>query len=306
VTSSESWPALPYREWAPTAKTLHLVTQMVGKARLGLAPPQPEWAHASLYLGARGFTTGAVPTGTGIVSLAVDLFDNAIRIRASDGHQASVRIGPHRAVAQIWAEFRSALAGLGITVDIWDKPQEMEDTTRFSGNTGDAVIEPGQAQRFHRALCSIDRAFETFRSGFFGRTGIQFWWGGFDLCVSLFTGRHVPAPQNGGYIQRYDLDAEHLNAGFWAGDETTPEPRFFGYVVPQPPGCEIAPINPAHAAWEPDVREWTMSYDEVRRSAEPQRTLLDFLDSIYRVAVTNGGWDAAAHRYAPPGPAPRR
>ena len=37
----EAWPALPYVEWAPTKKTLHLVAQMLGKARLALAPPSP-------------------------------------------------------------------------------------------------------------------------------------------------------------------------------------------------------------------------------------------------------------------------
>ena len=46
-------------------------------------------------------------------------------------------------------------------------------------------------------------------------------------------------------------------------------------------------------------------YEHVRASDDPRQAILDFLDSVYRVAVTNGGWDAEALRYAPPPPAPR-
>ena len=46
-----------------------------------------------------------------------------------------------------------------------------------------------QAQRFHRVLSSVNAVFEEFRSPFFGRSGVQFWWGGFDLAVLLFNGR---------------------------------------------------------------------------------------------------------------------
>ena len=61
MTDHADWPALPYGEWAPTKKTLHLVVQMLGKAKLALAPPQPEWLHVPLFLGARGFATGPMP-----------------------------------------------------------------------------------------------------------------------------------------------------------------------------------------------------------------------------------------------------
>ena len=74
-------------------------------------------------------------------------------------------------------------------------------------------------------LSAINSVFEEFRSQFFGRSGVQFWWGGFDLTVLLFNGRATPAPAGSGYIMRYDLDAEHLNAGFWAGDDERPGAR---------------------------------------------------------------------------------
>ena len=51
---SENWPALPWKEWEPTASTLHMWTQIVGKTRLALTPLQNHWWNVPLYLTARG------------------------------------------------------------------------------------------------------------------------------------------------------------------------------------------------------------------------------------------------------------
>ena len=194
MTQADSWPSLPYNEWAATRKTFQMVAQMVGKARLGLAPPQPEWMNACLYLDSRGFSTGAIPLGDAVVTIAIDVFDCAIVIEVSDGGRATVPLGPERSVAEIWGDFRAALAGLGIEVNFMERPQELSDRTSFSANTHDHTFDGEQAQRFHRVICAIDGAFEDFRASFFGRTGVQFWWGSFDFCVVLFTGRRFPRP----------------------------------------------------------------------------------------------------------------
>jgi len=87
----DAWPALPYVEWAPTKKTLQMCAQMLGKTRLALAPPQPEWLHACLYLDARGFTTGAMPYGEMVATAEIDVFDSVLWIATSDGRRAVVR-----------------------------------------------------------------------------------------------------------------------------------------------------------------------------------------------------------------------
>jgi hypothetical protein len=105
---------------------------------------------------------------------------------------------------------------------------------------------------------------------------------------------------------RYDLDAEHLNAGFWPGDDNNPVPGFYGYLVPRPDGCESAPIGSEHAGWVEAMGEWVMPYDAVRRGADPRGAILAFLEGVYRVATTLGGWDEEAFTYKKPQPAPRR
>lgn len=300
MTEHPDWPALPYAEWAPTKKTLHLVTQMLGKAKLALSPPQPEWWHARLFLDARGFTTGPVPHGSRVVTMGVDVFDGVVWLDDSDGRRAAVPIGPERSVAAIWVDFQRALAAVGLELDLWEKPQEVADLTPFSENAHDHVFVPEHAQRFHRVLSSVSAVYEEFRSPFFGRSGVQFWWGGFDLAVLLFNGRVAPAPTDRGHIMRYDLDAEHFNAGFWVGDDNVQTPGFFAYVVPRPPGCETAAIAPHYAGWVEEMGEWLMPYDEVRSCPDPRRAILDFLGGVYDVATSLGGWDAATHKYVVP------
>ncbi len=294
-----AWPALSYAEWAPTKKTLQMCAQMMGKTRLALAPPQPEWLNACLYLEPRGFTTGSMPHGSRIVSVRLDLFDRTFVIETSDGVRADVPL-TQRCVRDVWADYVSTLARLGVSVPFDETPQETSDTTRFSENAQDCSIEPEAAQKFHRLLCTIDGIFEEFRGRFFGRTGVQFWWGAFDFALLLFTGKKLDAPEDKGYIMRYDLDAEHLNAGFWPGDDTSPEPIFYGYLVPRPDGCEVAPMSPEHAAWVEAMQEWILPYESVRTCDDPRQALLDFLESVYDVALTRGGWDAEAFTYTAP------
>jgi hypothetical protein len=296
----EMWPALPYKEWASTKKTLHMCVQMLGKARLALAPPQPQWLHSCLYLSPRGLDTGPIPDGARTVSMEIDLLEPALWLRTSDGRTASVALADGRCVAEIWAEFKQAQDQVDLHLDMWEKPQELSDTTLFSENTHDCTIVPEQAQRFHRLLSSINSVFEEFRSEFFGRTGVQFWWGAFDLAVLLFSGKKASPPEDRGYIMRYDLDAEHMNAGFWPGDDSSPDAVFYGYLVPLPPGCATAPIEPEHAGWAEAMGEWMMPYEAVRTCPDPRAALLAFLRSVYRVALTEGGWDGPALEYTRP------
>jgi hypothetical protein len=297
--SNDSWPALPYGEWAPTKKTLQMYSQMLGKLRLALAPPQPEWLNACLFLDARGFTTGPMPYEERVVTARIDLFDLVMILESSDGRREQIGIAD-RCVSDVWSDFQARIAALGLRVPFSEKPQETSDTTHFSENRHDCVLDADDAQRFHRLLCTLDGVYEEFRSKFFGRTGVQFWWGAFDFAVLLFTGNKLDAPDDKGYIMRYDLDAEHLNAGFWPGDDTSPEPVFYGYLVPRPDGCDVAPMEPAHASWVEAMEEWVLPYEAVRTSPEPRKAVLDFLESVYQVAVTQSGWDAAAFEYTKP------
>lgn len=305
TTGHDAWPELPYQQWAPTKKTMQMVAQMLGKAKIALAPPLPEWLHTCLFLDGRGFTTGALPWDRRLVEMGIDVYDVVLWITVSDGREAQVELGPNRCVADIWADFLGALQTLGITLDMWDKPQELADATPFSQNHHDCTFDSGQAQRFYTILASLQGIFEEYRSPFFGRSGIQFWWGGFDFDVLLFSGKHTAAPHDRGYIMRYDLDAAQINCGFWPGDDTNPKAMIYGYIHPRPDGCATAPIRPTQAAWADAMGEWVMDYEAIRHSPDPGAEILTFMRSVYGVATTQGGWDAADLTYVLPAPSKR-
>jgi hypothetical protein len=296
------WPSLERdAPWVGTHDYLHLVAQMLGKLRLSLAPMLPEWYHAPLSLFPRGLTTRMLPSGSRSVEATLDVFDGVVRLQTDDGSGHIVALTPPRPIAHVWSEYTAALAALGVEAALWDKPQERLDSTPFSADDRPRTYDAAAAGRWFALLAELHNIFDAWRSPFFGRTGVQFWWGGFDLNVALFTGREVEPPAGSNYIMRYDLDAEHLTGGFWPGDDEH-EARFFGYVVPEPPGCDAYPLTIPSAAWAPALGEWTLSYESIRRERDRAQIVRAFLDTIYRAAGDLGGWNLDEFTYIkPPG-----
>src|SRR6202044_991100 len=107
---SENWPDLPWKAWEPTASTLHMWTQIVGKTRLALTPIQNHWWNIPLYLSARGLTTSAMPADGGkLLDIEFDLVSHELVCRMSDGE---IRRIPLRSVsvAQFFDEFTKTLS----------------------------------------------------------------------------------------------------------------------------------------------------------------------------------------------------
>lgn len=79
------WPVLDWAEWQPTADTLHMWTQMVGKTRLALTPLQNHWWNVPLYVSARGLTTSAMPlaNGAGLLEIEFDFLRHVLEFRLS-------------------------------------------------------------------------------------------------------------------------------------------------------------------------------------------------------------------------------
>jgi hypothetical protein len=299
---SPGWPSLPRAgAWPASQAYVHLVTQMMGKLRLALSPSQPEWLHASLALGARGLTTGALPWGDRSVEVALDVVDGALDVLASDGSRRRIPLLPARSIADVWAGYRGALDGLGVEARMSDKPQEVDDATPLSRDRRERTYDSPSVASWFAALTAIHNVFDEWRSPFFGRSGIGFWWGGFDMTAMVFSGRHATPREGANYIQRYDLDAEAVTIGFWPGDGHD-EAMFYAYIVPEPPGCSALPLDLPAAGWVAEKGEWVLLYEAVRASADPRGALLAFMDTVHAAAGTLAGWDLAAHRYERPPP----
>jgi hypothetical protein len=300
MSSPNAWPSLEYASWAATKRSLHLYAQMLGKLRLALAPPQPNWMHTSLALTPRGFSTGLVPHAAGSVLGRIDVFDATLILETSDGRSAAVALDETPAtVARVYADFTAALRRLDVDVTLDPVPQEIPDQTPLDRDDRPAPFERHDAQRWLSVVTASNAIFERWRARFFGRSGIQLWWGAFDFALLLFSGKHVEPPTDRGYLMKYDLDAEMLNVGFYPGDDANAA-IFYGYIYPQPAGCETISLAPPDAVWSTALREWILPYEAVRAAADPAAALSAFLDAIYGVCGSAGGWNHAELSYTAP------
>jgi hypothetical protein len=63
------------------------------------------------------------------------------------------------------------------------------------------------------------------------------------------------------------------------------------YAAPEPQGCEKAPVAPATAFYHPELHEFVLMYEDVRKAPSPKQALMDFLQSSYEAGATLGNWN---------------
>jgi hypothetical protein len=288
----ERWPFLPLSEWQDTYRTLHMWTQIVGKLRMALFPPLNHWWHVSLYVNSRGLTTGPVPYGPGVLEIQLDFQKHAVEICTSEGAGAS-RPLKAESVAAFYGGISDCLASLGIAVTINLKPQEIAGPVPFDLDVANCSYDAEYANRLWRILVSTSKVMEQFRGGFVGKCSpVHFFWGSFDLACTRFSGR--AAPPRRGAISGPAYSHEVCSAGFWPGGGAVDGPAFYSYTVPQPAGIEIAQVRPPAAAWNRQLSEFILMYEDVRRAESPEDTLLEFFQSTYDVGARLAKWDCAA------------
>jgi len=293
------WPELPFAALKPTLEALHLWTQIVGKVRLRNTPWVNHSWHTTLHVSARGLTTGFIPYGAGGFELEFDFVAQALVLRVCGGEQARVALAP-RSVADFYSGFVETMTALGLPAGIDTRPNELADATPFPDDDRPRAYDPGAALRFWRALVQCDRVFRLFRTGFIGKVSpVHFFWGSFDLAVTRFSGR--PAPLHPGGIPNLPDDVaqeayshEVSSAGFWPGDDTTPQAMFYSYAYPAPADFAASKVAPGAAHFDARLGEFLLPYDAVRRAADPDGALLSFLQSTYDAAADTGRWDRAA------------
>jgi len=286
-----SWPELPLEAWQDTYATLHMWTQIVGKVRLALSPRINHWWEVALYVNARGLTTSAIPYNGGNFEVQFDFIDHKLIIQTSWGSSMTLALKA-QTVADFYAELMSALRSLGINVKIWTMPCEVPNPVRFTSDMQHASYDPVYAHRCWEILVSCENVFQEFRAGFIGKDSpVHFFWGSFDLCVTRFSGRRAPERVGADPVTREAYSHEVISAGFWPGGGDIKGPAFYGYAAPEPAGFAEQPVQPATAFYHPQLHEFLLMYDDVRRAASPRQALLSFLQSTYDAAANLAHWN---------------
>jgi hypothetical protein len=301
-----TWPALPLGDWEPTYRTLHLWTQIVGKTRLALAPMQNHWWHVALYLSTHGLATSPMPCGDRSLEVELDLVHHELVVSTSDGARESFPLAA-MTVADFYEKYRRLLRSLGAHVSIYTVPSEVADQTRFESDRHHAAYDRDAAHRCWMILARTALVLGEYRGAFLGKSSpVHFWWGGFDLACTRFSGRPAPVHPGGvpyipDRVVREAYSHECMSVGWWpgvgAGDVREPavrEPAFYAYAAPEPDGFRDATIKPSAAYYHPAMYEWILPYESVRTASDPDRALLDFCATTYAEAATLGRWDRPA------------
>ena len=294
-----AWPDLPYERWKDTYATLHRWTQVIGKIRLELSPWLNHSWHVPLYVNARGLTTSSIPYGDRVFDLSFDFVDQALVLRVSDGVERRLPLRP-RTVADFYAAVMAMLEEVGLAVRIDRIPNEIADAIPFDQDTAHSAYDAEYAQRFWLVLVQIDRVFSQFRTAFLGKCSpVHFFWGSFDFAVTRFSGRRAP-PHPGGIphladsVVREAYSHEVSSAGFWPGGRGVEYPVFYSYAYPEPPGFRETAVRPSTASFNSALGEFLLPYDVVRTAPDPDRALLEFLQSTYEAAANAAHWDRDA------------
>ena len=293
---SGSWPKLPHREWGDVLATLHRKFQIVGKLRVQLCPWINHSWGTSLYLTARGLTTGPMPYASRDLQVDFDFIDHVLLVAASDGRTEIIELKP-RSIAEFYGLVIDAVRKLECDVAIHSAPNEVPDSVPFAEDTDHRAYDADKARALWEALRNTGRVMTEFRARFIGKVSpVHFFWGAPDLAVTRFSGR--PAPQHAGGIPnlpdpiaREAYSHEVCSCGFWPGSADAPDPVFYAYAYPTPDGFSEAKVDPAEAFWHKELGEFVLPYESVRASDDPDEMLHAFFQTTYEAAANLALWD---------------
>jgi hypothetical protein len=297
ASPSDVWPALPHAAWADTCATLQLWMQIVGKIRMALTPAINHCWNVTLYPTARGLTTMPMWHGSRSIQIDFDFLDHVLIIETEDGGRTKIPLKPI-AVAEFYRQVMAALESLGTPMRIWPIPVEVANPIPFNQDQIHNAYDPEYAQRFWRVLLQATRVITVFRARFTGKVSpVHLFWGALDLACTHFSGRTAPEhPSMPGLADRVTRDAyshEVSSCGFWPGAPGI-EPFLYSYAYPEPAGYADWSLAPGLGSYNSAFGEFVLPYEEMRQSADPDGTLLGFLQSTYDAAAECGKWDRAA------------
>jgi hypothetical protein len=293
------WPDLPLPAWIDTCETVYRWTQIVGKTALALTPLVNHWWNVVLFVTPCGLATGPLYDRGRSIDIEFDFLEHRLVLRSSDGALEAIALRP-MSVAEFYADYMLRLKKLDVGVHIWTMPSEIDDAIPFEQDRQHAQYDPLYVERFWRALLQADRVLRIFRSRFIGKCSpVHFFWGGFDLAVTRFSGRTAPPPKSktpnvAPWVIAEAYSHEVSSCGFWPGNGGYGRAAFYVYAYPEPRGYGDTRLATPQAYYDQGLGQFILPYDAVRQSSDPDALLLGFLQGTYAAAADLARWDREA------------
>jgi len=267
---SQQLSSLTLANWQATHDTIHQYAKIIGKMRSRYMPKSKHWWHITLNVSARGLTTTPFPIAGRSVELTLNLSSHQLVIDGSDGWHAELPL-----VDQSEAEMCQRIIAVFAEADI---ELEADILTAFN-NEIVGVYDVEAVNRFHQSICWIDVVFKTFKGELREETSpVQIFPHHMDLAMNWFSGRLVPGVDP---TDEENAD-EQMNFGFVTGDGSIQDAYFYATAYPAPDGWTDLTL-PQGAYWH--TEGWTgaiLPYAAVRESGDPQKLLLDYLQTVQK------------------------
>jgi hypothetical protein len=228
----------------------------------------------------------------------LDLRTHQALVEHSGGRQRAVPLTPNRAVGEVTTDVLDAVAQLTDRVVINTTPQEVPWDIPLDEDAEHRTYDRRQVERYFSAATEAALSLAMIVAPYRGRRSpVNAWWGSFDLAVNLYSGRAVEPPRSD-FIERNSANAESIAIGWWPGDRRHPRAAFFGYAFPAPAGLDGGAIEPAAAAWDPDLGEFILDWDDVVSAPDPRHAAMQFGRSLIAHATVVCGWEPTLARSA--------
>jgi hypothetical protein len=292
----QQWPILSYEKGKETFDTLHMWTQIVGKIKLAILPWINHSWHVTLQPSSQGFSTGLMPYEDYNFQIDFDFTDHHLKVATTKGEQRKFSL-QSISVSDFYFKIFQVLEELNIHIKIKPVPVEIQDPIPFEKDNVHHTYDTEQITAFHAGILKIRDVFLIFRSEFKGKCSpIHFFWGGFDLALSFFSGRRAPKHPGGvpglpDWVAEEAYNREVSSCGFWTGNEAYPHAAFYCYLYPEPNGYKAAKILPAEAFYHKDLGEFILPYIAVQQSEDSGFKLMEFLTSTYRAGANLAQWE---------------
>jgi len=243
-----------------------------------------------------------MPYNGGMFQIDFDFIHHELLIQSTFGATQRISLAP-KTVAQFYKEIFEALDKIELDIYIHPRPNELEDATPFAKNVHHKSYDADAVTNFWKAMVKINNVFTEFRSSFIGKCSpVHLFWGAFDLAVTRFSGR--PAPLHPGGMPNMPLEVmqeaysqEVSSAGFWPGAKSFPKPAFYSYCYPTPEAFSKQKVLPEETFYSEEMGEFFLLYEVVQQANDPEKMLMEFLQTTYEAAAVTGNWDREALEY---------
>jgi hypothetical protein len=269
MTQKHQFPQLESISNPEARNALHAYARILGDWLKSCRPVRKHWWHASLRPSLTGLTTGVVQAGEIAFELELDLSENLLRGRTSDGKQLTESLTGQSPFA-LATTIGDYLLACGIDLKF------IPDSSERS-NDAFAAHSAEYSYSMAAALNSVAAAMAEFRAGIPEETSpIQLWPHHFDLSMLWLPGEKIPGqdPINEEYSDK------QMNFGFTFGDEGIPEPYF--YVTAYPLPDELPQLHlPTGTAWLSEgFSGAVLTYRSLLENDDPNVYLLDLWNKL--------------------------